>query len=97
MAHQTIRNWELNGKLSCLVTQNVDGLHKKAESFDSIELHGTGHLVVCVQCSYNIDRGIFHNILLDLNSHIHGGRRGGDDIRPDGDVELDPVRFTFFN
>jgi NAD-dependent deacetylase len=43
---------EKTGKLSALVTQNIDGLHAKAGNSREkiLELHGTVHEVVCVDC-----------------------------------------------
>jgi NAD-dependent deacetylase len=51
-AHQAIVKLEKAGKLSALITQNIDGLHQKAgNSPDFIyELHGTVHKVNCLGC-----------------------------------------------
>jgi len=51
-AHLAIVELEKLGKLSGLVTQNIDGLHAKAgNSPEKIwELHGTVHEVVCLDC-----------------------------------------------
>ena len=50
--HRALVDLEQRGRLHCLVTQNVDGLHLKAgSSSDSlIEVHGTAHDVVCMSC-----------------------------------------------
>lgn len=51
---------ELNnlGKLDCLITQNVDGLHQKAglPAEKIIELHGTARIVACLQCGKKYPR-----------------------------------------
>ncbi len=51
-AHHAIVEIEKTGKLSALVTQNIDGLHAKAGNSREkiLELHGTVHEVVCVDC-----------------------------------------------
>ncbi|MBW2559126.1 MAG: sigma factor regulator FecR, partial [Deltaproteobacteria bacterium] len=43
---------ERMGKLDCIITQNIDGLHQKAGSSEDtvIELHGTARQVVCLKC-----------------------------------------------
>lgn len=50
--HTALVDLERTGKLSCLVTQNIDGLHQAAGSDPSliIEIHGTIHEVVCLSC-----------------------------------------------
>ena len=50
--HRALVQLEQQGKLHCLVTQNVDGLHIKAGSNTErlIEVHGTAHDVLCMSC-----------------------------------------------
>ena len=40
-AHIALSELERNGKLSSVITQNIDGLHQAAGSENVIELHGT--------------------------------------------------------
>lgn len=35
-----------------MVTQNVDGLHKRAGSGEVVELHGALHKVICTKCKF---------------------------------------------
>jgi len=51
-AHFAVAEMEKLGKLDCVITQNVDGLHRLAgNSADRvIELHGTVRWVVCLNC-----------------------------------------------
>jgi NAD-dependent deacetylase len=49
-AHQALANLEKTGKLGCLITQNIDGLHQDAGSSRVIELHGTNRKAVCLGC-----------------------------------------------
>jgi len=49
-AHHALAELEKMGKLTCLVTQNIDGLHQDAGSSSVIELHGTNRKAVCLSC-----------------------------------------------
>jgi NAD-dependent deacetylase len=52
-AHHAIVELERRGKVLCVATQNVDGLHQAAGSSREklIELHGTNSEVECVRCA----------------------------------------------
>lgn len=49
-AHVSLAQMERMGRLDCVITQNIDGLHQEAGSSNVIELHGTNRKAVCVQC-----------------------------------------------
>lgn len=49
-AHLALAELEKMGKLDCLITQNIDGLHQDAGSTNVIELHGTNRKAICVKC-----------------------------------------------
>lgn len=49
-AHKKLAELEQKGKLSAVVTQNIDGLHQKAGSKNVFELHGSIHRNYCTQC-----------------------------------------------
>lgn len=49
-AHYKLAELEKAGKLDCVVTQNVDGLHQKAGSKRVFELHGSVHRNYCMKC-----------------------------------------------
>ncbi|TET40528.1 MAG: NAD-dependent protein deacylase [Dehalococcoidia bacterium] len=51
-AHYAIAELDKLGKLDCVITQNVDGLHQKAGVPEEkvIELHGTTRWVKCLGC-----------------------------------------------
>lgn len=49
-AHIKLAEWERVGKLSAVVTQNIDGLHQAAGSKTVYELHGTVHKNTCMRC-----------------------------------------------
>ncbi len=55
ITHKTLALWEAEGKLSAVVTQNIDGLHQKAGSKRVYELHGSVLRNHCVRC------GKFHS------------------------------------
>ena len=49
-AHQKLAQWEQEGKLSAVITQNIDGLHQKAGSKNVLELHGSVLRNYCRKC-----------------------------------------------
>ena len=49
-AHLKLSEMEKSGKLSAVITQNIDGLHQKAGSKKVLELHGSVHRNYCVKC-----------------------------------------------
>lgn len=53
--HRKLAQWEQEGKLLGVVTQNIDGLHQKAGSQKVYELHGSVLRNYCVLC------GKFHS------------------------------------
>ncbi len=57
-AHYKLAEWEADGKLKAVVTQNIDGLHQAAGSKNVLELHGSVHRNYCEHCRtfYGLDR-----------------------------------------
>jgi NAD-dependent deacetylase len=51
-AHRAVAELEKLGKLDCVITQNVDGLHQKAGNSEDkvIQLHGNMQWVKCIGC-----------------------------------------------
>ena len=49
-AHYKLAKLEKAGKLSAVVTQNIDGLHQAAGSRNVYELHGSIHRNYCMKC-----------------------------------------------
>lgn len=49
-AHLTLARWEQEGRLSAVITQNIDGLHQQAGSRTVWELHGSVHRNRCMAC-----------------------------------------------
>lgn len=56
-AHYKLAQLEEQGKLSAVITQNIDGLHQMAGSKNVIELHGSIQRNYCMRCkkSYDLD------------------------------------------
>ena len=50
ITHKTLVRWEQEGKLSAIITQNIDGLHQKAGSSHVLELHGSVLRNYCTRC-----------------------------------------------
>jgi len=55
ITHTKLAQWEQEGRLSAVITQNIDGLHQKAGSQNVYELHGSILRNYCVRC------GKFHS------------------------------------
>ena len=49
-AHLTLAEWERQGLLQCLITQNIDNLHQEAGSRNVLEYHGNSRQFVCTGC-----------------------------------------------
>ena len=49
-AHLKLAEWEREGKLLAVVTQNIDGLHQAAGCKKVYELHGSIHRNYCMKC-----------------------------------------------
>lgn len=49
-AHRKLAEWERQGKLRAIITQNIDGLHQKAGAQKVLELHGSVLRNHCMRC-----------------------------------------------
>ncbi len=56
-AHRKLAQLEADGKLSAVITQNIDGLHQAAGSKNVLELHGGVQRNFCMDCgrAYGLD------------------------------------------
>ena len=50
VTHRKLAQWEEEGKLQAVITQNIDGLHQKAGNKRVYELHGSVLRNYCTQC-----------------------------------------------
>jgi NAD-dependent deacetylase len=48
--HHALAALERAGRLSAVITQNIDGLHQAAGSREVIELHGNTRTIACLRC-----------------------------------------------
>ena len=57
-AHKKLAEWEAEGRLKAVITQNIDGLHQKAGSQEVLELHGSVLRNHCTRCGkfYGVER-----------------------------------------
>lgn len=92
-AHFAIAALERAGRVSRLITQNVDGLHGDAGSRAMIELHGNNHRVDCLDCRATIPRAELQQRLAALNPEWdHEPSR----MLADGDAEIEMNRTASF-
>ena len=77
-AHKKLAELEAAGKLTAVVTQNIDGLHQAAGSKTVYELHGSVHRNTCMRC------GAFYEMEFIRNSKgIPTCPKCGGVIKPD--------------
>lgn len=91
IAHKFLKELEDMGKLSGIITQNIDGLHQKAGSKSVYELHGSIYTNHCVNCrkSYKAE-AIFNS------TGIPRCKCGGV-IKPDVVLYGEPLDMLLFN
>ncbi|KIF58155.1 NAD-dependent deacetylase [Pseudomonas fluorescens] len=87
-AHEALATLQQRGRISALITQNVDTLHDQAGSHDVIELHGRLDRVLCLDCGQRSQRDVIQQQMEAQNPYL----RGVDAMQaPDGDTLLDPA------
>lgn len=93
-AHVALANLERSGRVTQLITQNVDDLHQEAGSRRVIQLHGRNRLVVCLGCGSLTPRQEMQDRLAEVNAEWMArtaweGLAGEEaDFAPDGDAAL---------
>jgi NAD-dependent SIR2 family protein deacetylase len=92
-AHRTLAQLEESRHVDFLITQNVDGLHRKAGSRNVLDLHGCMDNVVCLSCAGASPHSEFQARLLDQNPHWDGA---GAPHAPDGDADLEGADLSSF-
>ena len=76
-AHLKLAQLEREGKLTAVVTQNIDGLHQAAGSKKVYELHGSVLRNYCMKC------GKFHSVEFIMNSTDVPTCECGGVVKPD--------------
>ena len=76
-AHMKLAQWEQEGKLKAVITQNIDGLHQAAGSREVLELHGSVLRNYCEKC------GKFHDVEYIVHSEGVPACECGGSIKPD--------------
>lgn len=84
-SHAAVTELERLGLTAGVVTQNIDGLHRRAGTRSLVELHGDLALVTCLRCKTRETRESFQARLLELNPAFAGLRA---ERLPDGDAAL---------
>ena len=84
--HDALANLEIQGKVSLLITQNVDRLHQDAGSNSVLELHGRIDRVICLSCKFSIARQEVQDWLISKNPEIEFD--GYLEAKPDGDASF---------
>lgn len=83
--HRALAAMERSGAVTCLITQNVDGLHQAAGSSAVIDLHGRVATVACIGCGRRSPRAALQERFAELNP---GFVDVAATTAPDGDAEL---------
>ena len=84
-AHKKLAEWEQQGKLNAVLTQNIDGLHTAAGSKKVLELHGS------VLRNYCMDCGKFHTVDIIKNGKGLPRCECGGLIKPDVVLYEEPL------
>ena len=61
ITHLKLTELERQGKLKAIITQNIDGLHQKADSKNVLELHGSVLRNYCMKCNKFYDAEFIFN------------------------------------
>ncbi|RJQ87842.1 NAD-dependent protein deacetylase [Amycolatopsis panacis] len=83
--HHALAALRASGRVSGVITQNVDGLHRAAGTPGVVELHGNLDRVICLGCRRGSAREELDTRLRTANPDFGGTASR---INPDGDVEL---------
>lgn len=87
-AHCALAALQERGQIAGLITQNVDSLHHQAGSQQTIELHGSLHRVLCLDCGQTSERQAIQELMEQQNPYLAGVDATQ---APDGDTLLDPA------
>lgn len=86
-SHFALAQAESLGRISHIITQNVDSLHQQAGSKKVTELHGRLNQVICMSCRGLMDRARMDIFIEQLNPGIE--KDVSVEFTPDGDAEVE--------
>ncbi|WP_022872910.1 Sir2 family NAD-dependent protein deacetylase [Nesterenkonia alba] len=99
LGHRVLAQWQADGVVSGVVTQNVDGLHAEAYREltgsepgvdELVTLHGDLATVACLTCGNREDRRALDVRLEEANpGYAEAAMVAAENVNPDGDVTLD--------
>lgn len=84
--HLAIAAMEQGGVIEGVISQNVDGLHRRAGNSHVVDLHGSLDRVVCLDCSQQFDRVSIEQQLSNDNPWLD--ELSSIVLAPDGDVDV---------
>lgn len=85
-AHHALAKLEKDGKLHCIITQNIDGLHQAAGNTNVIELHGTNMTASCLFCKKQ-------SSIAEIQQRLEAGETDPHCVTCNGLVKPDTVSF----
>lgn len=86
-SHFALAQAESLGRISHIITQNVDSLHQQAGSKKVTELHGRLDKVICMSCRTLIERLRMDSLIEEANPSIK--KDMSVEFTPDGDAEVE--------
>ncbi len=88
--HRALAELEHSGRVDGVITQNVDGLHRRAGSRTVVELHGSGAAIRCAECGSRWSRAeVLH--WFDVGNPGYAEAHADAPLNPDGDAEVGDV------
>lgn len=88
--HRALARLEMAGALTGVITQNVDGLHRRAGTIELAELHGNGGVIRCLPYGHRFTRAQVLEWFDELNPGFADANVGAH-IAPDGDAEVGDI------
>ncbi len=92
--HDALTKLQLHGRISQIVTQNVDGLHRTAGSKGVIDLHGRLAEIRCLSCKEISSRKSYQSRLIKINTELDQFHFK---ILPDGDANVEDFEMSKIN
>ncbi|MBR2784642.1 MAG: NAD-dependent protein deacylase [Clostridia bacterium] len=93
ITHKVLAKLEKIGKLTSVVTQNIDGLHQKAGSKKVLELHGSVLRNYCTKCNTFYDA----NYIFNSKTLIPKCEKCGQIIKPDVVLYEEPLNNDIYD